>query len=155
APAREADDVDGAATGTGEDNVADGSRAGDWQGLSALSVWANSAIVSVFTAPAALSGRIALVFGDVSWLWALLPIPGAVAFIALMTYIDLLRLRAVRYRVTTERMEMRSGIIAKAYRSIPRERVRSVDVAAPIYVRLFGLCQVAVGTGEEWGSGPR
>ena len=152
-PAPVADDVDAAATEPGEENFPKGSPTGDWQGLSSLSVWANTAIVSVFTAPAALIGTIALVFGDVSWLWALLPIPGAVAFIALMTYIDLLRLRAVRYRVTTERMEMRSGIIAKAYRSIPRERVRSVDVAAPIYVRIFGLCQVTVGTGEKVGSG--
>lgn len=126
---------------------------GDWQGLSTLSVWANTAITSVVMVPAAVLGTVVLAFSDLPWWWALPPIPVVVAFIALMTYIDMLRLKAVRYRVTVERMEMRSGIVAKAYRSIPRERVRSVDVAAPIYVRIFGLCQVTVGTGEKVGSG--
>ena len=148
------EDTEEATTEAGEDTPPEeDSPAGDWQGLSTLSVWAGTAIVSVFMVPVAILGTVALAFGDVSWLWALAPIPAAVAFIALMTYIDMLRLRAVRYRVTAERMEMRSGIIAKAYRSIPRERVRSVDVAAPIHVRIFGLCQVTVGTGEKVGSG--
>lgn len=125
--------------------------AGDWLGLSGLSVWANTAIVALFMVPSAIVGTIVLIVADQPW-WALLPIPATGAFIALMTYIDMLRLRAIRYRVTADRMEMRSGIIAKAYRSIPRERVRSVDVAAPIYVRVFGLCTVTVGTGEKVGS---
>ncbi|MGW5878016.1 PH domain-containing protein [Nocardiopsis terrae] len=124
-----------------------------WEGLSTLSVWAGTVVVALFMVPAAIVGTVVLFVVDVSNLWALLPLPATLAFIALMTYLDLLRLRATRYRVTPERMEMRSGIIAKAYRSIPRERVRSVDVAAPIYVRIFGLCSVTVGTGESAGAG--
>lgn len=124
-----------------------------WEDLSTLSVWANTALVALFMVPAAVVGTLVLLFTDVPSVWALLPLPAALAFIGLMTYIDLVRLRAVRYRVTAERMEMRSGVIAKAIRSIPRERVRSVDVAAPIYVRVFGLCSVTVGTGESAGAG--
>ncbi|QRN79709.1 MAG: PH domain-containing protein [Nocardiopsis sp. BM-2018] len=124
-----------------------------WQGLSTLSVWANTALVALFMVPGAVVATLALFFTDAPNLWALLPVPAALAFIGLMTYIDLVRLRAVRYRVTAERMEMRSGVIAKAFRSIPRERVRSVDVAAPVYVRIFGLCSVTVGTGESAGAG--
>lgn len=133
---------------TGADEAGD-----DWLGLSSLSVWANTAIVALFMVPSAIVATVVLVVVDQP-LWALLPLPATGAFIALMTYLDMLRLRAVRYRVTADRMEMRSGIIAKAYRSIPRERVRSVDVAAPIYVRVFGLCTVTVGTGEKVAPAP-
>lgn len=124
----------------------------DWQGLHPLSVWASAAVVGVFLVPSAIVGTVVLAVAGEP-LWALLPVPAALVFIALMTYLDMLRLRATRYRVTAERMEMRSGIIAKSYRSMPRERVRSVDVAAPIYVRIFGLCSVTVGTGEKVGAG--
>ncbi|WP_150239759.1 PH domain-containing protein [Nocardiopsis quinghaiensis] len=124
----------------------------DWQRLHPLSVWASAIVAGVFLVPSAVVGTVVLVSAGQP-LWALAPVPGALAFLAFMTYLDMLRLRAVRYRVTAERMEMRSGIIAKAYRSIPRERVRSVDVAAPVYVRVFGLCSVTVGTGEKVGAG--
>lgn len=123
-----------------------------WQRLHPLSVWAGALVAGVFMVPVAIVGTIALVMVGQP-LWAPAPLPATVAFLALTTYLDILRLRAVRYRVTAERMEMRSGIIAKAYRSIPRERVRSVDVAAPVYARIFGLCSVTVGTGEKVGSG--
>ncbi len=125
----------------------------EWEGLNPLSVWATTALVSLFMLPAGIVTTVVLFFVDVSPLWAILPVPAVLAFVGLMTYLDMLRLRATRYRVTPERMEMRSGVVAKAYRSIPRERVRSVDVAAPIYLRVFGLCLVTVGTGESAGAG--
>lgn len=124
-----------------------------WEGLSTLSVWANTALMALFLVPGSVVLTLVLFFTDAANLWALLTIPAALVFIGLTTYIDLVRLRSVRYRVTDERMEMRSGVIAKAFRSIPRERVRSVDVAAPVYVRIFGLCSVTVGTGESAGAG--
>lgn len=125
---------------------------GDWQGLSPLSVWANTAAVALFLVPAAVVGTVVLVVAGLAW-WAAAPLPGALALIAALTAIDMAVLKAVSYRVTDERMEMRSGVLAKAYRSVPRERVRSVDVAAPIYARPFGLCSVSIGTGETIGSG--
>ncbi|GAB2485522.1 PH domain-containing protein [Nocardiopsis aegyptia] len=126
--------------------------AGDWQGLHPLSVWAGAVAAGFFMVPSAVIATVAIaLFAPLPW-WALAPIPGTIAFLAFFTSIDLLRLRATRFRVTSERVEMRSGVIAKAYRSIPRERVRSVDVNAPIYVRVFGLCSVTVGTGEQGGS---
>ncbi|CAL9358917.1 hypothetical protein SUDANB121_00633 [Nocardiopsis dassonvillei] len=125
---------------------------GEWQGLSPLSVWANTAAVALFLLPAAAVGTVVLVLVGQPW-WAAAPLPGALALTAVLTAIDMAVLRAVSYRVTDERMEMRSGVLAKAYRSVPRERVRSVDVAAPIYTRPFGLCSVAIGTGEKVGSG--
>ena len=153
-PAQEPDPREPAEPILDQENRKDPTKeaADGWLGLSPLSVWAGTAVASLFLVPAAIIGTVVLVVVGYP-LWALLPAPATLAFIALMTYLEMLRLRAVRYRVTTERMEMRSGIIAKAYRSIPRERVRSVDVAAPIYVRVFGLCTVTVGTGEKVGAG--
>nr|WP_262391214.1 PH domain-containing protein [Nocardiopsis sp. CNR-923] len=123
-----------------------------WERLHPLSVWATTIVVGFFLVPSAIVGAVVLAVANPSP-WVLVPVPASLAFLALMTYLDLLRLRATRFRVTGERMEVRSGIIAKSYRSIPRERVRSVDVAAPIFVRIFGLCSVTVGTGEKVGSG--
>lgn len=124
-----------------------------WQGLSPLSVWANTVGGALVIVPIALAVTVTFALTPMAWWWSLVPVPAAVLFIAGATYVDLLRLRRIRYRVTGERMEMRSGIIAKAHRSIPRERVRSVDVAAPLYARVFGLCTVTVGTGESAGAG--
>ncbi|WP_306369289.1 PH domain-containing protein [Nocardiopsis sp. CC223A] len=124
---------------------------GDWQGLSPLSVWADTAVGALFIVPAAIVGTVVLIVLDLPW-WALAPLPGALALIGGLTALDMTVLKAVSYRVTDERMEMRSGVLAKTYRSVPRERVRSVDVAAPVYARPFGLCIVTVGTGEQVGS---
>lgn len=134
----------------------------EWQNLHPFSVWASIIVVGAFLIPSALVGAVAVllagkqpwglgVMGDV--LLSLAITGGALAFLAVMGYLDMLRLRATRFRVTAERMEMRSGIIATSVRSIPRERVRSVDVAAPVYARVLGLCSVTVGTGEKVGSG--
>ncbi|MFL1432758.1 MULTISPECIES: PH domain-containing protein [unclassified Nocardiopsis] len=125
---------------------------GDWQGLNPLSVWANTAVVALFLVPGAVVGVVVLIVADQPW-WALAPVPAALALTAALTAIDMTVLKAVSYRVTDERMEMRSGVLAKTNRSVPRERVRTVDVAAPIYARPFGLCAVTVGTGEKVDSG--
>ncbi|MDE3722274.1 PH domain-containing protein [Nocardiopsis sp. N85] len=124
---------------------------GDWQGIHPLSVWADTAVGAVFIVPTAIIGTVVLVVLGHPW-WAVAPLPGALALIAGLTAVDMVILRAISYRVTDERMEMRSGVFAKTYRSVPRERVRSVDVAAPLYTRPFGLCSVTIGTGEQAGS---
>jgi putative membrane protein len=70
--------------------------AADWEGLNPLSVWANTALVSLFMVPSAIVATVLLVFVEVSSLWALLPLPAVLAFIGLMTYVEMLRLRATR-----------------------------------------------------------
>ena len=123
-----------------------------WRGLHPLSVWANALVLGLVLFPAAIVAVVILVVVG-QGLWGLAVFGGTVVMFAFFTYLDLLGLRATRYRVTDERIEMRSGIIAKAYRSVPRERVRSVDVAAPVYTRVLGLCSVTVGTGEKVAAG--
>jgi putative membrane protein len=59
-----------------------------------------------------------------------------------------LRWATTRYRVTGERIEIRSGLARRREQSIPRDRVRTVNVTAKPLHRLFGLATVEVGTGR-------
>ncbi|UBU18865.1 PH domain-containing protein [Nonomuraea gerenzanensis] len=73
----------------------------------------------------------------------------AVLVIAAVVTYDVLRLRTTRWRLTPDRLELRSGITVRQHRSIPRDRVRSVDLRADPVNRMFGLTVVKVGTGEH------
>nr|WP_246331368.1 PH domain-containing protein [Saccharopolyspora hordei] len=55
------------------------------------------------------------------------------------------------YRITPERFELRKGAITRNHRSIPRERIRSVDLTAGPSHRVFGITTVKVGTGGQAG----
>jgi putative membrane protein len=60
-----------------------------------------------------------------------------------------LRWLTTRYRITSERVELCSGLLFRSARFVPRDRIRSVDVTAGPVHRLFGLSVVTVGTGER------
>lgn len=60
-----------------------------------------------------------------------------------------LRWFTTRYRITSERVELRSGLLFRSTRSVPRDRIRSVDVTAGPVHRLFRLAVVKIGTGER------
>ncbi|GAA2165395.1 MULTISPECIES: PH domain-containing protein [Glycomyces] len=79
-------------------------------------------------------------------------VPGAALVVGAVVLLELVRLRTTRYRVTESRVEMHTGVLFKRRRSLARERIRSVDLAANPLERVFGLTKVKVGTGET-GSG--
>lgn len=54
-----------------------------------------------------------------------------------------------RFRVTDERFELRQGNISRSFSSIPRERIRSVDLTAPVVHRMLGISVVKIGTGRQ------
>lgn len=63
--------------------------------------------------------------------------------------VDRLRWRHTTYRITGERVELRHDWVLHTLRTIPRERVRTVDLTAnPVY-RAFGLTKVKIGTGQQ------
>ncbi|WP_207621217.1 PH domain-containing protein, partial [Streptosporangium minutum] len=68
---------------------------------------------------------------------------------AVITVIGLLRYFTTRYRVTGDRVELRSGLLFRRHRSVPRDRVRSVDLTARPMHRVFGLATVKIGTGQN------
>ncbi|GII04054.1 PH domain-containing protein [Planobispora takensis] len=73
----------------------------------------------------------------------------AVLVVAGVLVFDLLRLRTTAWRLTGERLELRSGIVFREHRSVPRDRIRSVDLTADPVRRALGLTVVKIGTGEH------
>ncbi|MDH6117449.1 putative membrane protein [Kitasatospora sp. GAS204A] len=59
--------------------------------------------------------------------------------------INLTRLFTTGYRITDERLELRSGLLFRSHRAVPLDRIRSADVTARPLHRLLGLATVHVG----------
>jgi putative membrane protein len=79
----------------------------------------------------------------------LIALGGIVVGTGIATLVDLMRWRHTTYRVTDERVELRYAWIVHKLRSVPRERVRTVDLAADPVQRLFGVVKVKIGTGQQ------
>jgi putative membrane protein len=66
--------------------------------------------------------------------------------------VDLLRWATTSYRITDARVEVRTGLLTRRHRSMPRDRIRRVDATAKLLHRAFGLSVVALATGDRRGS---
>lgn len=64
------------------------------------------------------------------------------AFVAVL--IPLARWLTFSYSVRDERLQIQQGVVARSTRTIPLDRVRGVDIRAPLLHRLFGLAVVHV-----------
>ncbi|MEJ3655925.1 PH domain-containing protein [Actinomycetes bacterium KLBMP 9759] len=76
--------------------------------------------------------------GDIGRFWV------AIAIGVLVVVGGVLRWRTTRYRITPERVELHSGWLRRQRRSVPRDRIRTVDLTARPIARLFGLTVVQV-----------
>lgn len=76
---------------------------------------------------------------------------GIVVLSGLAALADLMRWRHTTYRVTDERVELRYAWVLHKLRSVPRERVRTVDMTANPLQRVFGVVKVTIGTGQQSG----
>jgi putative membrane protein len=76
--------------------------------------------------------------GDVIRLWITAVIAGLVVVGKMLTW------RTTRYRITPERVELHSGWVNRQRRSVPLDRIRTVDLTAKLLHRAFGLSVVAV-----------
>ncbi|MDA2807872.1 PH domain-containing protein [Nocardiopsis suaedae] len=133
--------------------AAPGAPVQGWTLLSPLTVWADAVVLGLVIPGPAVVTAVILAVAGVPAVWPLLILLGAAVVIAAAVGADVLRYRRTRYRVTDARFEAVSGVIARSHKSLPRERIRSVDVAVPLWARPFGLCRVEVGTGESTGAG--
>lgn len=103
-----------------------------------------------------------LIVGPLSWLVQLLPVLAIlvitgrsdpvrmwipVVIAGLVVIGGVLRWRTTRYRITAERVELRTGWLRRQRRSVPRDRIRTVDLTSRLVHRLFGLSVVRIGTG--------
>ena len=123
---------------------------GDWQRLDPR----NKPVAVLFIAgPPVVVGLLWLVGGafippGLLWTITSLGVTGVViGVVAAVEWVT------VRYRVTGEWLQVRTGFAVRNHRSIPRDRIRSVDISASPLHRVFGLATVKVGTGQHVGSG--
>lgn len=77
--------------------------------------------------------------GDLSRVWA------SVGAVGLVVVLGALRWRFTRYRITGDRVELHSGWLRRQRRSVPRDRIRTVDLTSRLEHRVFGLSVVKVG----------
>lgn len=78
--------------------------------------------------------------------WRILVSIGVIAAIVLF---GLLRWLTTRYRITTEQVEMHTGLLVRKRLAVPRDRIRTVDLTAKLGHRLFRLSAIRVGTGQR------
>jgi putative membrane protein len=78
---------------------------------------------------------------------------GLLTGVLIVLLAGMLRWFTTRFRITSDRVELRSGLLFRSARSVPRDRIRSVDVTAGLAHRLFRLSVVKIGTGERTDSG--
>lgn len=79
----------------------------------------------------------------------LVPVLALAGFGAVGAGYDVLRWIVTRYRITDTYVELRSGIVVRSYRSVRRDRIRSVDIEAKLRHRLWGLRVVKIGAGQQ------
>jgi putative membrane protein len=68
--------------------------------------------------------------------------------LAIAVVLGLARWATTKYRVTPTQVEVRRGILGKSVLTVPRDRVRSVDMTSHFMHRLLGLTRLTIGTGQ-------
>ncbi len=79
-------------------------------------------------------------------LWSLIPVTLVAAF-------GIARWFTTSYRIDADHVQLRSGIVQRRTLSVPRSRIRSVDVEADLLHRVLGLAVLAIGTGKQTDKG--
>lgn len=74
---------------------------------------------------------------------------------AVLVAVGVSRWFTTTYRVGPVHVELRRGLLQRQELSIPRSRIRSVDVEQRVLHRLLGLAVVKIGTGQAAGAGDR
>jgi putative membrane protein len=69
--------------------------------------------------------------------------------VAVVVGLGMLRWFTTTYRVTEEQVQVRRGLVRREVLTVPRDRVRTVDVTASPLHRVLGLARVVIGTGRS------
>ncbi|WP_459547861.1 PH domain-containing protein [Nocardia sp. X0981] len=81
-------------------------------------------------------------------LWAALGVAAVVPYALTIWF-------TTTYRIGSTHVELRTGLVRRRRLSVPRARIRSVDIEADPLHRILGLATVVIGTGQEAGSEER
>jgi putative membrane protein len=73
------------------------------------------------------------------------------AGVAIVVLVGIVRWFTTSYRITTEQVQVRGGLLRRRLRAVALDRVRTVDVTAGAMHRILGLARVTVGTGRSDG----
>ncbi|EME20501.1 PH domain-containing protein [Rhodococcus triatomae] len=73
---------------------------------------------------------------------------GLIALAALVAY-AIARWLTTSYRIGPVHVQLRTGVFQRTLLSVPRNRIRSVDVEAGLLHRVLGLSVVRIGTGQR------
>jgi putative membrane protein len=73
----------------------------------------------------------------------------SLGFAGLAIGTSVVRFCTTRYRITGERVYLRHGLLSQKVLSVPRDRIRSVDLSAHVVYRFLGLRKVHLGTGRN------
>ncbi|WP_084484503.1 PH domain-containing protein [Nocardia anaemiae] len=82
------------------------------------------------------------------------PLWGLIALAAIVGF-AVTRWFTTTYRVGSTHVELRTGLIQRKKLSVPRSRIRSVDIEADLLHRILGLAVLAIGTGQHADSGEK
>ncbi|MEV0339890.1 PH domain-containing protein [Nocardia sp. NPDC050713] len=80
--------------------------------------------------------------------WSIVPLVLIVGF-------ALTRWFTTTYRVGPTHVELRTGLLQRRELSVPRSRIRSVDIESDLLHRALGLSVVVIGTGQQADSGEK
>ncbi|OLM30148.1 transmembrane protein, ydbT [Pseudonocardia sp. Ae717_Ps2] len=127
----------GTGTGTPPDEV-------EWRRLPVQMLLVGPATALLRLAPALV---VLVLFGAGSGNSTQVWIAGAAVVVTVAA--GVVRWRTTRYRITDERVELHSGLLIRQRRSVPRDRIRTVDLTAPLLHRIVGLSVVKVGSGQS------
>ncbi len=79
------------------------------------------------------------------WDWAIL---------ALVVVLGMSRWFTTRYRIWDGQIELRKGLLFRSLLTTPADRIRTVDVTAPMWHRALGLARVQIGTASSGPAAP-
>ncbi|WP_431956673.1 PH domain-containing protein [Nocardia lijiangensis] len=80
--------------------------------------------------------------------WSIIPLVLIVGF-------ALTRWFTTTYRVGPTHVELRTGLLQRRELSVPRSRIRSVDIESDLLHRALGLAVVVIGTGQQADTGEK
>ncbi|MEV0030687.1 PH domain-containing protein [Nocardia sp. NPDC050793] len=80
--------------------------------------------------------------------WSIIPL-------ALIVGFAITRWFTTTYRVGETHVELRTGLLQRRELSVPRSRIRSVDIESDLLHRALGLAVVVIGTGQQADSGEK
>ena len=133
---------------------------GEWHPLSPLTPWAMAGPVGLAVFGVMVSVLVPMIFafnaeggrmgrGDFGFFLSM-PLILGLAVVALAVAWPFVAIRFVRFRLTAEVFEMRSGVLTKQHRQVRLDRLQSVNIQRSVGARLFGLSAIETsGAGRE------